>query len=143
MIRNRFATFQKINALMHFSIDLFASYKNAKCKRFYSNFWCQNTLGIDAFCHDWSGETAWICPPVRCITRVIQKIKKSTICGVLFVPEWQTADFWPQIMDQDQKPKHPFTQIDIHRPFLIQEDFHFRSPFTGFTEFNFLAVNFF
>ena len=136
------ATFKKFDSDMHFSIDLFASDKNSQCKRFYSNFWCIGTLGIDAFCHDWDRETAWICPPIKLVLKVIRKIKISKIKGLLFVPEWQTADFWPEIFNQTQKPKHPFTHFQICRPFLMQENFDYRSPFSGQSKFNFLVLFF-
>ena len=105
------ATFKKFDSDMHFSIDLFASDKNSQCKRFYSNFWCTGTLGIDAFCHDWDRETAWICPPIKLVLKVIRKIKISKIKGLLFVPEWQTADFWPEIFNQNT-PSHISTSAD-------------------------------
>ena len=131
------ATFKKLDAVMHFTIDLFASPKNSQCARFYSNFWCTGTLGIDAFCHNWDDETAWICPPIKLILKVIRKIKVSKIKGVLFVPEWQTADFWPEIF-HNQELKHPFTHFNVCRPFLMQENFDYRSPFSGHAKFNFL-----
>lgn len=137
------ATFRKFDSVMCFTIDLFASFKNAQCPRFYSNFWCEETLGIDAFCHDWTGERAWICPPIKLILKVVRKIRTSRISGVLFVPEWQTSDFWPELVDKDQNPKQPFTKIDVCRPFLMQEKFNFRSPFSGHAKFNFLALYFY
>ena len=45
-------TFTRINRENHFTIDLFASDKNRQCKRFFSNFYCAGTQGINAFCHD-------------------------------------------------------------------------------------------
>ena len=128
---------------MHFTIDLFASFKNSQCQRFFSNFWCKETLGIDAFCHDWNGETAWICPPVKLILKVVRKIKMTSISGVLFVPEWQTSDFWPEIYSQNGSLKTPFTTAETYRPFLMQETFNFRSPFSGHAKFNFLALYFY
>ena len=137
------ATFDRFDSDMQFTIDLFASFENSQCKRFYSNFWCQETQGIDAFCHNWNGEVAWICPPVRLINKVIQKIKTSKMSGVLFVPEWHTSDFWPETFDQDNKLRHPFTYVEISRPFLMQKDFNFKSPFSGHSKFNFLALYFY
>ena len=136
------STFNKYDSELQFSIDLFASSKNAQCKRFYSNFWCKGTSGIDAFCHNWDEETAWICPPIKLILKVIRKINVSKIKGVLFVPEWQTADFWPEIFNTGKKLRQPFTHYSTCRPFLMQENFDHRSPFSGETKFNFLALYF-
>jgi hypothetical protein len=127
---------------MHFTIDLFAPFKNSQCQIFYSNFWCEETLGIDAFCHNWNREIAWICPPIKLIIRVIQRIKISKISGVLLVPEWQTSYFWPEIFDQNKKLTNLFRKCDTCRPFLAQETFNHWSPFSGQAKIDFLALYF-
>jgi hypothetical protein len=137
------STFKHFDVSMKFSIDLFASDWNCKCPRFYSNFWCKDTLGIDAFCHEWDGEVAWVCPPIKLVLRTIRKIRKSKISGVLFVPDWQTADYWLEIFDEHWQLKPPFTKVEVCRPFLIQKTFDYRSPFLGNVKFDFLALYFF
>ena len=57
------ATFQQFDSRHQFTIDLFASNLNAKCKNFFSNFYCDQTSGVEAFVHNWDGEIAWVCPP--------------------------------------------------------------------------------
>ena len=66
-------TFQKCNRKYNFTVDLFASKRNAQCKKFYSNFFCSGTSGIDEFSHFWVREVAWICPPIRAVTRIIRR----------------------------------------------------------------------
>ena len=56
-------SYQIINRRYSFTIDLFASDRNTKSQKFFSNFYCTNTFGIDAFSHSWKDEVAWICPP--------------------------------------------------------------------------------
>jgi hypothetical protein len=51
-----YETFQKINKRYRFTIDLFASDRNTKCPKFFSNFYCAGTFGIDAFSHSWVNE---------------------------------------------------------------------------------------
>ena len=136
-------TFQELDGSMNFSIDLFAAEWNAKCPRFYSNFWCRNTLGIDAFCHDWDGEVAWVCPPIKSVLKTIRKIRLSKMCGVIFVPDWQTSDYWSEIFDREKNLKAPFTRVTKGRPFIIQRQFDYKSPFLGNVKFDFLAVHFF
>ena len=72
-------TFKKNQDKYNFTIDLFASDRNSKCKKYYSNFYCTNTSGIDAFSHSWDEEVAWICPPahIQEITRIVRKLKIS------------------------------------------------------------------
>jgi hypothetical protein len=49
--------------------------------------------GIDAFSHSWEDEVVWICPPIREVIRIVRKLKKSKVSGVIFIPEWKTADY--------------------------------------------------
>ena len=100
-------TFKQFDSLHHFTIDLLASNLNAKCQKFFSNFYCPNASGVEAFVHDWDGETAWTCPPISLIIPTIRKIKRSKLKGILFVPEWPTADFWNDIFDADFHPNPP------------------------------------
>ncbi|KZS08446.1 Uncharacterized protein APZ42_027551 [Daphnia magna] len=94
-------TYQTINNKYKFTIDLFASDRNKKCQRFFSNFYCHDTSGIDAFSHSWEDEVAWICPPIREVIQIIKRLKTSKTNGVLFVPEWRTADYWVEIFDRE------------------------------------------
>ena len=68
-------TFQKCNRNYYFTVDLFAPNRNSQCKKFYSNFFCSGTSGIDAFFHSWDGEVAWICTPIREVTRIIRRLQ--------------------------------------------------------------------
>jgi hypothetical protein len=136
-------TFQKINDKYQFTIDLFASDKNTKCPRFYSNFLCKGTSGIDAFAHDWTNETAWVCPPISLLLQVIRKIRTTSMCGILLIPEWPTSDFWTEIFDKKDETRSPFKNAKICKPFIIQDDYECHSPFKGNTAFNFIEVFFY
>ncbi len=124
-------TFREARQKMEFTIDLFASDKNNKCDRFFSNFFCSNTLGIDAFCHSWEGEVAWVCPPINLVMQTIKKIRNTTMAGALYVPEWKTADYWTEIFDKEGNLRPPFKAAEINCPFIIQENFYKNSPFRG------------
>jgi hypothetical protein len=55
--------FQQLTGLFGpFSVDLFATSSNAKCKRFYSRSLEKGTLGIDAFAQNWQGECVYATP---------------------------------------------------------------------------------
>ena len=137
-----FETFQQLQQETRFSVDLFADNCNSRCQKFYSNFYCQNTSGIDAFCHSWNNEIAWACPPIKDVIRTIQKIRISKMSGILFIPEWHTADFWIEIFDKKQSLKWPFRHATKHVPFIVQKEYNPKSPFSGRAKFNFLAIYF-
>ena len=135
-------TFQKLDRQHNFSLDLFASDHNKKCNKFFSNFHCPGTHGIDAFSHSWEGESLWVCPPVKEVTKIIKRLKTSRTTGVLFIPEWKTADFWTEVFDSQGNLLWPFESVETHKPFIIQSVQNFRSPFAGRVKFNFLAITF-
>ena len=62
--------------------------------------------------------------------------------GVLFIPEWTTADYWTEIFDKAGNLKFPFKTVGVSRPFIIQDNFVKNSPFKGRTNFNFLEIYF-
>lgn len=135
-------TFQRIRKKYQFTVDLFASDRNSKCKKFYSNFYCPSTSGIDAFSHSWDEEVAWICPPIKEITRIVRKLKSSKTTGVLFVPKWKTADFWAEIFDDEGGLLWPFSHMETCRPFIIQGTYNYKSPFAGRSKFDFIQLCF-
>ena len=70
-----------------FTVNLFADKANARLEKFYSNYFVPQSAGVDALTQDWSGENCWICPPVKLIIQIIEKIKRSRRSGCLVVPE--------------------------------------------------------
>ncbi len=103
-----------------FTIDIFADNKNTKTKRFFSNFWCIGTLAIDAFTASWDGEVAWICPPVSQIIPTIQKIRVTKGSGILIIPKWSTARFWPWIFSNGTDLSTDFIHQREIRPKICQ-----------------------
>jgi hypothetical protein len=78
-----------------FSIDLFASNLSHETKRFYSKYWCLGSEGVDAFAYNWGDENCWAVPPPYLVPRFLDHIEKCKGKGVLVVPGWQSASFWP------------------------------------------------
>jgi hypothetical protein len=78
-----------------FTGDRFATSYNAKCVRFNSKIWFWGTESVDCFSVNWSGENNWIVPPPRLINSVLKKLNKDRAKGVLVVPVWRSAPFWP------------------------------------------------
>jgi len=135
-------TFQRNRTKFKFTIDLFASNRNSKCQRFYSNFFYPGTSGIDAFSHSWDDEVAWICPPIQEIIRIVRRLKTSRTTGILFVPKWKTADYWVEIFNNEGRLLWPFNYMETCRPFIIQGTYNPHSPFAGKTKFEFLQLCF-
>ena len=122
-----------------FSIDLFADPSNAKTLRFYSDFLCPESIGIDAFAHSWDNEHAWIVPPVSKILKVFRKIRLSKLTAVLVVPSWQTANFWPFLFPASGiQPKFIEQVFEIH-PIIVQNQ-RACSPLNGRLPYPFLVV---
>ena len=83
-----------------FTVDRFASNQNAKLRRFNSKHFCQGTEHIDALSIDWQGENNYVVPPVFLVPKVVLHIRSSACQGVLFVPRWPSAAFWPLLIDE-------------------------------------------
>jgi hypothetical protein len=80
-----------------FTIDLFASNVSHKTKRFYSKYWCMHSSGVDAFAYEWAGEHCWMVPPPNLIPKTLKHAKECNAKGVLVIPRWQSAPFWPLV----------------------------------------------
>lgn len=133
-------TFQQLQRGWDFTVDLFANDYNAKCRKFYSNFWSVHSSGIDAFAHDWTNERAWICPPVKKIVEVIKRLRIDKLEAVLIVPEWKTADFWPMLFGRKGELLWPFKKFTQIKPFIVSNEDVPVFPMAGYTSFNFLAL---
>jgi hypothetical protein len=77
-----------------FSINLFDTSDNAKCKRFYSRSFEGGALGVDSFAQKWAGKCAYAAPPVSFVMRTIRKAATVNMSSVLLVPLWKGAKFW-------------------------------------------------
>lgn len=84
-------------------VDVFASEHNAKLETFFSRFWCPGCAGIDAFTFDWAEFFGLYVPPIILIPRILKKMAYCKAEGVLIVPEWRSASFWPLICEHDGK----------------------------------------
>lgn len=86
MIQNRFGALE---------IDWFASNYNKKLPIFYSRFWNPSCAGIDAFAEFWGNHFGLFVPPITVIYRVIKKMIVDRVYGVIVLPCWKSAVFWP------------------------------------------------
>jgi len=77
------------------SLDCFASCKNCKFPHFYSKFFNPVSLGLDSLAFSWVGETCWLVSPVALVKNVIHHVCFCQCRGILIVPYWPSAPFWP------------------------------------------------
>ncbi len=76
-------------------MDRFASDRNNKFPRFNSKYTFEGAEGIDAFMLDWSRETNRLVPPPQLVPRVLDHLKNCHTRGILVMPFWPLAKFWP------------------------------------------------
>ena len=94
-------------------VDWFASHHNAKLPLFYSRFWNPESAGVDAFTEYWGGKYGLFVPPIRLISRVILKIISDSTEGVLIIPLWKSANFWPMLCPNGRFVSYIINWIDL------------------------------
>jgi predicted CxxxxCH...CXXCH cytochrome family protein len=53
--------------------------------------------GVDAFAYSWRGENVWLVPPPKLVLRTVAHCKASKAQGILIIPKWTSAVYWPTI----------------------------------------------
>ena len=96
-----------------------------KNERFYSKYLCKNSSGGNAFAYTWEDEILWLVPPSRLISNVLLHAKISNAKGLLIVPRWESATFWPLLWDGCKWSDGLHLLIEYKRPNNLFE----RSPF--------------
>ena len=81
-----------------FSVDCFANFYNHKVDRFYSLFYTPGSAGVDAFSFDWVRDFCLLVPPVALAGRVLEHLFRCKAKGVLVVPFWKSAFYWPLLI---------------------------------------------
>lgn len=83
------------NAFGPFSIDLFASRLNKKCKKFCSRFPDPESITVDAFTISWTNEKFYAFPPFALALRSLRKIILDKAEGTIVLPLWPTQPWYP------------------------------------------------
>jgi len=82
------------------NMDRFANNWNAKCLTFNSLSYCVGSSGVDAFAYNWGPPTKnWLFPPPRLVGRTLLHLQKCKGEGLLLVPFWKSAAFYPLLTD--------------------------------------------
>lgn len=104
--------FQKIDNLFGtFDVDLFASHKNYKCKKFVSWKRDPEAWKIDAFTISWTNLYFYALPPFTLIGKVLSKIREDQAEGILVVPYWP-SQCWFSV----------FKELSIGEPIFFSPD---------------------
>ena len=82
------------------TIDRFSSYRTGQVPRFCSHFPNPDTKAIDAFSVAWLGENNWLFPPPYLLPKVLRHLEFSKADGTLIVPHWESAPWWPLLIQQ-------------------------------------------
>ncbi len=132
-------------------IDLFADSRNKVCDTFCSLYYEEGSAAVDAFTIEWSQQGfLWICPPVSELIRVWQRLadmqkvehKAHKVQGLILLPIWKTANFYPLFFDDQMRPHHPFQIIKVWRPFILQHEDAKATALFGQVNFEFAALYF-
>ena len=88
---------------------------------------------MDTFTVDWSSLTnGFFHPPVGLVTKVLKHVQYVKSKGVLIIPVWESADFWPEQL----------IELSRFRPFLVAAQWIESNIFKGKSHFDFVAFRF-
>jgi len=80
------------------NFDRFANNWNSKCRQFNSVTYCVGSGGVNAFNYSWGGKAKnWLFVPIRLIIPTVLHLEKGKGSGLLLVPQWKSAVFYPFI----------------------------------------------
>jgi hypothetical protein len=126
-----------------FTCDVFASCTNNRFRKFYSKVAAPHSAGINAFAQNWEQDFNFCCPPVKYITHVIQHLNRTSAQGVLIVPMWQGAVFWPRLTIDGKHLLSMFFKHSIFRPVFRKGEFCDKNLFDGYkSHFEMIALYF-
>ena len=118
------------------TIDRFAYHENSQAIIFNSIFYCPYTKGVDAFSHDWLKEKNYMVPEVSLAPKTIKYMENCKCKGVLIVPYWPFAMFWPLLFETQDlcKPFVKGTRI-FHNSLDFIEQGYNKNCFVGLNHF--------
>ena len=121
-----------------FEVDRFADEKNKKVQNFNSKYFCPGTSHVNTFTANWAGKKNWICPPIKDIPRAIRHAKLCKAQGVLIIPCWPSAHWWPIIYPNGINLAPFIKDMLIFDPYY--ESYGHNTIFNGYQSFKTLAL---
>ena len=133
-------TFQHIQEKFgRFTIDRFSDEKNRRLERFDARFHCAGVENVNTFTSHWGGEFNWWCPPIAMVGEALKHAKLCRSKGVIFVPEWPSAYFWPLITPDGKNFCDFVLDYLVLDPYFINHSAS-SSVFSGFAKFRSIAL---
>ena len=126
-----------------FTFDLFASPTNAKCEAFATRyqFSAERRDWVNAFSLDWSGlGFTFACPPPGLAGPAIKQFIKQKAKGVLVLPAWHSARFWPLLTADGTRGRRFARRVKRWRSFLFKGEDVQSNSFAGRPAFDFFAL---
>ena len=98
--------------------------------------------GVNGFAVPWVQMCAWVCPPTNKIVEVVKKVGRSPgMTGLLVIPVWWAAIFWPFICPYGEHVTECFGRVKAFKPFILQGETNGgNNLMKGKTSFYFLAL---
>jgi hypothetical protein len=94
---------QVVQQLFHLwhtpTIDLFASFQNAKLNRFCALRFHPQAENTDALSMSWRSLYAYAFPPFPILARVLQKIQQDQATMILIAPNWPRREWFPFLLE--------------------------------------------
>lgn len=78
-------------------IDLFASHLTTKCEKYVSWQRDPGSVEIDAFTISWPNQF-YAFPPFNLVSKVLAKVERESVYGILVVPNWPAQSWFPGFM---------------------------------------------
>lgn len=95
------------------------------------------TSCVNCFTERWNTKFNWLCPPIDLVGETLTHMKICKSSGVLIVPEWKSAYFWP-LLTPDGKVFYDFVKdCLVLDPYFISTE---NSIFSGIVKFRTLAL---
>ena len=80
-----------------YSIDLWASAKTAKCKRYAAKNGPVGSVGDARVLQLERGENYWVVPPLGCVSQVVMQLLESGVLATVVVPDWPDQPWHVQL----------------------------------------------
>ena len=116
--------FRQLNRLWGpFQIDLFANRTNSQLPRFYS--WTPDPFAeaTDTFLQQWNKKNFWANPPWILIPRILSKVVREKTTMTLLVPFWESAPWFPMLLDLLIAPPIQISTDHIIHPMNLQQPY--------------------